>query len=221
MEAINLSIEAFAPIIVESEFGFLVGGDYASAPTEVLRSGSGLQCQCFIAQVSNGDCEHIRAVKEYIASAPMNMGHPMLSMADADYFLSQLGELDQTIEANAVSANEQINRINLWLELESEKVQRKKDYYILALDNWMQQNEFKTKQLVSGTLKLRSQQPEIKVNDTELVLQDTRFVRVIPEKRTVDKAALRKHCIQTGEEVLGTEIILKRPKFRYKLSGGV
>jgi len=51
-------------------------------------------------------------------------------------------------------------------------------------------------------------------------MMDERFVRVIPENRAVDKAALRKYCMDTGEEIPGIEIIVKPHKFSYKLNQG-
>jgi len=206
--------------IIESESGFLIGGDSAGNAVEVLRSESGLQCQCFIAQVSHDDCEHIRAVKDYLASIPMSEDRPMLSQADTDYYLSKLGALDNTITGNIESANTQIERIKLWLEMENVKIQRKKDYYILALDNWMHLMDLSTKVLVAGTLKVRAQQPEIIVNDEAAVLTDGRFTRTIPEKQAIDKAALRKHVLDTGEELEGIQVILKQHKFTYKLNPG-
>lgn len=144
----------------------------------------------------------------------------MLSQADADYYLSKLGELDNTMAANNESANTQIKRIKLWLEMENMKIQDKKDYYILAMDNWMHLMELSTKVLVAGTLKVRAQQPEIVVNDEDAVLKDGRFTRTIPEKQAIDKAALRKHVLDTGEELEGIQVILKQHKFSYKLNPG-
>jgi phage host-nuclease inhibitor protein Gam len=219
MEAITTAMDTILSII-ECETGFLVDGEYGGNAVEVARTEAGLECQCFIAQVSHDDCEHIRAVRDHIASVPMSLERPMLSQADADYYLSKLGELDNTIAANAESAEEQIKRINLWLELETDKIQQKKNYYVLALDNWMHLNEYSTKQLVAGTLKVRSQQPEIKINDETKVLMDERFVRIVPEKKAIDKTALRKYCMDTGEEIPGIEIMLKPHKFSYKLNTG-
>ena len=215
MEANITSEGVLVPEILQSDTGFLVSGDYGGKAVEVLRTESGLQCGCFIAQVSHDDCEHIRAVRDYLASIPMSVDRPMLSQADADYYLSRLGELDTTITGNIESANTQIERIKLWLEMENVKIQRKKDYYILALDNWMHLMDLSTKVLVAGTLKVRAQQPEIIVNDEDAVLNDGRFTRTIPEKQVVDKAALRKHVLNTGEEVDGIEVLLKQHKFTY------
>ena len=220
MESITMSQTVSTSEIIESESGFLVGGDYGGNAVEVIRTESGLRCQCFIAQVSHDDCEHIRAVRDHLASIPMSEDRPMLSQADADYYLSKLGELDNTITGNIESANTQMDRIKLWLEVETDKIQRKKDYYILALDNWMHMNEFSTKQLVAWRLKVRSQQPEIRIDDEAKVMMDERFVRVIPENRAVDKAALRKYCMDTGDEIPGIEIIVKPHKFSYKLNQG-
>ena len=145
----------------------------------------------------------------------------MLSQADSDYYLFKLGELDNTMAANSESAITQIDRIKLWLEMENAKIQRRKDYYILALDNWMHLMELSTKVLAAGTLKVRVQQPEIVVNDEDAVLKDGRFTRTIPEKQAIDKAALRKHVLGTGEEIDGISVILNKPhKFSYKLNQG-
>lgn len=220
MELIQKSTDLQSPMIIESENGFLVGADDGSNAMEVQRTESGLQCQCFIAQVSNGECEHVRAVQEYLNHNLTFVDRPMLSQADADLYLGKLSKLDVIEGRNLESADSQIDRIKLWLEMEQEKIQRRKDFYLQALDNFMHINEYSTKQLVNGTLKVRSQQPEILIKDEEAVLQDDRFVRVIPEKRAIDKAALRKYCTQTGEEVLGTEILLKPHKFSYKLNRG-
>ena len=217
MEAIT--VESTLLNVVESESGFLVDDTNTNA-VEVLRTESGLHCECFIAQLSSEECEHIRAVRDYMAKVPMQGDRPTLSQADADYYLSKVAELDDTLTANNESATKQIDRIKLWLEVETDKIQRKKDYYILALDNWMHMNEYSTKRLVAGTLKVRSQQPEIRIDDEAKVMMDERFVRVIPENRAVDKAALRKHCTDTGEEIPGIEIIVKPHKFSYKLNTG-
>ena len=217
MEAIT--VESTLLNVVESESGFLVDDTNTNA-VEVLRTESGLHCECFIAQLSSEECEHIRAVRDYMAKVPMQGDRPTLSQADADYYLSKVAELDDTLTANTESATKQIDRIKLWLEVETDKIQRKKDYYILALDNWMHMNEYSTKRLVAGTLKVRSQQPEIRIDDEAKVMMDERFVRVIPENRAVDKAALRKHCTDTGEEIPGIEIIVKPHKFSYKLNTG-
>jgi hypothetical protein len=220
MEAITTAVDITSLDIIESENGFLVGGDYGGNAVEVLSTESGPQCGCFIAQVSHDDCEHIRAVRDYLASIPMSEDRPMLSQADADYYLSKLGELDNTMAANSESAITQIDRIKLWLEMENAKIQRKKDYYILALDNWMHLMDLSTKVLAAGTLKVRAQQPEIIVNDEAAVLTDGRFTRTIPEKQAIDKAALRKLVQDTGEELEGIQVVLKQHKFSYKLNPG-
>ena len=220
MEAVTTAADNTSLDIIESENGFLVSGGYGDNAVEVLRIESGLQCGCFIAQVSHDDCEHIRAVRDYLASIPMSEDRPMLSQAEADYYLSRVAGLDSIIAANAESANTQIDRIKLWLEMENAKIQRKKDYYILALDNWMHLMELSTKVLAAGILKVRAQQPDIVVNDEDAVLRDGRFTRTIPEKQVIDKASLRKHVLDTGEELDGIQVILKQHKFSYKLNPG-
>ncbi len=219
METLQNVVHKILPNVIQSDTGYLVDGDYGNNAVDVAVTDTGLECQCFVAQVSNGECEHIRIVRDYLANNPLPDDKPAITQADADYYLSKVAELDDTFIANTESATKQIGRIKLWLEVEADKIERRRDYYLLALDNYMYLNDFTTKRLVNGTLKVRSQQPEIKITDENKVLTDERFVRIVPEKRAVDKAALRKHCTQTGEELPGIEIILKPHKFSYKLSG--
>jgi phage host-nuclease inhibitor protein Gam len=219
METLQNVVNKILPSVIQSDKGYLVDGNYGSIAVDVAITDTGLECQCFEAQVSNIECEHVRIVRDYLTNNPIPNDKPAITQADADYYLSKVSELDEVLAANTESATKQIDRIKLWLEVEMDKLVRRKDYYTLALDNYMHLNDFSTKRLVNGTIKVRSQQPEIKVTDESKVLTDERFVRIVPEKRAVDKAALRKHCTQTGEELPGIEIILKPHKFSYKLSG--
>jgi hypothetical protein len=212
---------ALSPTIIEAETGFLVCDDISGGTEEVLQTGSKLQCQCFMAQVSDGECEHVRAVQDYLSVTSGPAEYPTMSQAQADVYLSRIAELDKSQSMNEGSAQQQIDRIRLWLEMESNKLDRQRAYYISALETWMHLKQFSTKQLVNGILKVRAQQPEIKINDEAVVLHDERFCRVVPEKRVVDKAALRKYVVSTGEEIEGTEVILRPPKFSYKMDPGV
>ena len=219
MEVMQRTIDLESLLILESDEGFLVGGSFGGDSVEVNRSEAGLTCQCFIAKVSpDGECEHVRAVLEYLAHVPGEDDRPKLSQADADYYLSKLAELDVIEATNEASMLRQKERINLWFETESAKIQRKKDYYILALDNWMHLSGYSTKQLVNGILKVRAQQPEIKVTDEDTVLKDGRFIRTIPAKQTVDKGSLRKHITSTGEEPEGVKVTMRPHKFSYTLN---
>ena len=219
MELIQTPLDLQSLQIIESNNGFLVGGSHGGDTVEVKRTEAGLSCQCFIAKVSpDHECEHTTAILEYLAHVPTEEDRPNLCQADADYYLSKLAKLDEVNAANEDSLVKQKERIDLWFESESNKIQRRKDYYILALDNWMHLAGYSTKRLVNGTLKVRSQQPEITVIDEDTVLKDGRFTRIVPEKRTVDKAALRKLITETGEEPEGTTVSMRPHKFSYTLS---
>jgi len=221
MEILQNVVNTILPNVIQSDTGYLVDGDYGSNAVDVAVTDTGLECQCFVGQFSNGECEHIRIVRDYLANNPILDDKPVITQADADYYLSKVSELDEVLAANTESAAIQIDRIKLWLEVETDKIVRRRDYYLLTLDNYMHLNDFTTKRLVNGTLKVRSQQPEIEITDEERVLSDKRFIRVIPEKRTIDKAALRKYVIATGEELKGTTVRSRPHKFSYKLNGSV
>ena len=220
METMQRTIDLESLLILESDEGFLVGGSFEGDTVEVKRSEAGLTCQCFIAKVSpDGECEHTRAVLEYLAHVPGEEDRPKLSQADADYYLSKLAEFDAIQAGKEASMLQQKERIDLWFESESAKIQRRKDYYILALDNWMHLSGYSTKQLVNGILKVRAQQPEISIFDENVVLKDGRFTRTIPEKQAVDKSVLRKHVLATGEEPEGVRVTTRPHKFSYTING--
>ena len=224
MEVMNTAIDLQSLQIIESDNGFLVGGSYGGDTVEVTRTEAGLSCQCFIAKVSpDHECEHTTAILEYLAHVPAEEDRPNLSQADADYYLSKLAKLDEVKTANEDSLVKQKERIDIWFESESSKIQRRKDYYILALDNWMHLSGLSTKSLVNGVLKIRAQQPDIYITDEHVVLKDGRFTRTIPEKQTIDKAAIRKHVLATGEEPEGVKVTTRPRKFSYKINrkGGV
>ena len=219
MEVMQKTIDLESLLILESDEGFLVGGSFGGDTLEVKRSEAGLTCQCFIAKVSpDGQCEHTRAVLEYLAHVPGEEDRPKFSQAEADYYLSKLAELDAFQTGNETSMLQQKERIDLWFEAESAKIKRRKDYYILALDNWMHLSGLSTKSLVNGILKVRAQQPDIAITDEHVVLRDGRFTRTIPEKQAVDKAALRNHVLATGEEPEGVRVTTRPHKFSYTIN---
>jgi hypothetical protein len=219
MELMNSAIELESLLIIESDSGFLAGS-YAGDTVEVLRTETGFECSCFIARVSDdGMCEHTRAVLDYMAHVPGENVRPNLCQADADYYLSKLAALDDVQTENQLSMAQQKSRIDQWFESESAKIQRKKDYYILALDNWMHLAGYTTKSLVNGVCKVRAQQPDISITDETVILKDGRFTRTIPEKQAVDKTALRKHVLATGEEPDGVQVTTRPHKFSYTITG--
>ena len=79
-------------------------------------------------------------------------------------------------------------------------------------------NQLTSKRLVHGSVSLRKQQPEIEILDEEAVLRDERFVRAIPEKFAINKAALRQYVVATGEEIPGISVHLRDAKFSYKIN---
>lgn len=140
-----------------------------------------------------------------------------MTQATADILLGQVAEIEAEIQENNSSAETQIHRIQMWNEAMTERLLKKSAFYEKQLEDWMRMNGHKTKKLVHGTLKLRKQQPIIEVHDEQKVLSDSRFVRIIPEKVTVDKNALRKHVKSTGELVEGVSVSIPEDKFTFDI----
>lgn len=205
-----------SPTVLTMDNAFLVIDPVDKSSQEVQRIENDLSCDCFTAQVSQDrECQHVRAVREHLSQSALDV---RLSQADADYYLSRVAEIDGVLQKNSGSAEIQRKRIDEWECSERTRLERRKQFYLLQLDNFMHIERLSTKRLVHGTIKVRSQQPKIEVLDEDLVLQRSEFHRVIPERIVIDKKALRKHILETGEEVPGTLVITNLPhKFSYKL----
>lgn len=205
--------------VLTMDNSFLVIDSVDQSSQEVLQVENSFSCDCFVAQVSqDSECQHVRAVREHLSHSALDI---RLSQADADYYLSRVAAIDGVLQNNSDSAEIQRKRIDDWECSERTRLERRKRFYLLQLDNFMHIEGLSTKRLVHGTIKVRSQPPKIEVLDENLVLQRSEFQRVTPERIAIDKKALRKHILETGEEVPGTLVVTNLPhKFSYKLEEG-
>jgi hypothetical protein len=201
--------------VLNNDGNFLVIDITTGEYEEVQQGSEGMECECFLSQVSpDHHCGHLEAVTKHL----IGKDEPQLyDQERADYFLSKIAYLDAEIEQNQMSAKVQVDRISAWLESETSKLEKKKLYFLNFLEDWMRSNQYSSKNLVNGKLNIRKQPVQIEVVDEKLLLKDSRFCRVIPEKLTADKRALRKHVLDTGEEIPGTVIAAPPSKFSYKL----
>ena len=206
------------PMVLGLKNSFLVIDANSGEEVEVLSKDELLTCDCFLAQVApESPCEHIRAVEGYLSMPDRKM---QLSQANADNFLSSVGRIDDELTTDEKSAQDQIDKIQLWLEFRKQQLERRRSFYTFQLQSWMESTGYSTKHLVNGTLKMRNQPFQIEIIDEEVVINDSRFCRVIPEKMAIDKKALRKHITETGEIVEGVEVKSVQPKFSYQLTQG-
>ncbi|MBC8256150.1 MAG: host-nuclease inhibitor Gam family protein [Candidatus Marinimicrobia bacterium] len=139
------------------------------------------------------------------------------SMADADYLLGKVAELDSQIDEINKSAQTQLERIGLWQESRTTSIEKQKDYYLPFLKAYMVNSGKKTEKLVNGTLSLRKQQPKIEILDEGLLFESGEFIRT-KTSSSIDKAEIRNHIKQTGEIPDGVEFIERDDKFGYKVT---
>ena len=139
------------------------------------------------------------------------------TLPDADFYLGKVADLDSQIEEIQESAEVQTHRIREWKESRVYAIEKKKEFYIQILRGFIHSTGRKTMNLVNGTLSLRKQQDEIVIEDQDAVLKDGRFTR---EKITVsvDKTAIRKHLVATGEIPDGVAVRQQDVKFGYKVN---
>ena len=138
------------------------------------------------------------------------------TMADADYLLGKVADLDQQISDINGSAQTQLERIGLWQESRTASIKKQKDYYLPFLKAYMERLGKKTEKLVNGTLSLRKQQPLIEIIDEQLLLNSGEFVR-IKTTSSIDKAGIRTYIKETGEIPEGVDYLELEDKFGYKI----
>jgi hypothetical protein len=205
-------------VVIGQEGEYLVVDVTTGECVEVHEINSELRCECFIAKVSpDGICSHLTAVEGFLIGADEPEA---FNQSDADYYLSRISHFDAEIQDNHDSAKIQHQRIDIWLEKETNRLEQKKSYFIKVLEEWMKSIGSSTKNLVNGKLFMRKQPVQIDIVDEGLVINDARFRRIVPEKTAVDKRLLRKHIMATGEEVEGAVVSAPAPKFSYKLNPG-
>lgn len=203
-------------VVLELDGSFLVADPLSGESQEVTLTESGLLCTCFLAQVSDDPCSHVAAVQDFLAGG---RAAPTLTMADADLYLSHIARLDGELSLVEQSASDQKARVDAWLERESARLDRKRRFWLAPLEGWCRDQGKPTQRLVAGNLKLRKQPVRIEVLDEDLLLQDERFRRTIPERIDVDRKALRQVVTKTGEEPEGVNVEFVPAKFSYKLNG--
>ena len=138
------------------------------------------------------------------------------TMADADYLLGKVADLDQQISDINGSAQKQLERIGLWQESRTASIKKQKDYYLPFLKAYMERLGKKTEKLVNGTLSLRKQQPLIEIIDEQLLLNSGEFVR-IKTTSSIDKAGIRTYIKETGDVPSGVDFKEQPDKFSYKI----
>lgn len=125
----------------------------------------------------------------------------------ADRYLYVIAELESEVRENNRIADQQIAKIQYWLDTENRKRETRILWLAGALENFARQVDKKTISLPNGWLKLRVQQPSLDVDEETFFASNPpeELVRIIPEKKAPDKKAIREHIKSTGEIPEGCE----------------
>ena len=141
--------------------------------------------------------------------------HEAKTMADADYLLGKVAELDKQIAEINESTEIQVNRINQWRESRINSIEKQKQYFIPSLHAFIQQSGKRTIKLVNGNINLRKLQPKLEIIDEEII--PNQFIK-IREVSTIDKSGIKAHIKSTGEIPDGVDYIKQDDKFGYKVN---
>ena len=112
---------------------------------------------------------------------------------------------------------QELDHLEKWKQHRIGILQRQYDYLSRSLESWLMVSNQKTANLPHGTLQFRRQPVRVEVLDEETIIRLGEFIRI---KQTIDKAAIKKHYVQTGEIPDGVDIVEQEPKFSIKLNPG-
>ena len=138
------------------------------------------------------------------------------TMAQADFILAKIAEIDMQIVEVRESHQTQLERLNIWMEARTRSLSKQIDYYLPFLRAYMEQAGKKTENLVHGELRLYKQQPLIEITDESLLLDSGEFVR-IKTTSSIDKAGIRTYIKETGDVPSGVDFKEQPDKFSYKI----
>jgi len=144
----------------------------------------------------------------------------------ANWALQKIGQLRSKIEKNKQLAEDELFRINTWLEEVNKPLENSISYFTSLLEEYHKtaHPDEKTIKLPYGTMCIRKQQPQFKRDDELLLkwLDNVGKEEYIKVKRSPLWGELKKICkvagnklvdIDTGEVVEGVEVIEREPRF--------
>lgn len=140
----------------------------------------------------------------------------------ANWAMRKIKHLQEKKQEKEKIAKEEIERINQWLQAETESIDRDIEFFSGLLEAYMRDlnrkdPRKKSLSLIHGRLQLRKQQPIFKYDDKKLVewLKKTRHTNLVRVEEKPDKKELRKLLVtangkaiikSTGEIVEGIEV---------------
>jgi phage host-nuclease inhibitor protein Gam len=145
-----------------------------------------------------------------------------MSKIKADQALAAISVIEARInEANDI-AEKEINLIQQWNMSEVSKLQKKIDWLVWNLENYMKTTGEKTISLPHGKIAFRMGRDRVEVIDLQKFLpigQRLGLVRVTPAKTEPDLLAIAAYIKLNGKPPVGVMLTPAQAKFSYKTKG--
>ena len=145
-----------------------------------------------------------------------------MSKIKADQALAAISVIEARInEANDI-AEKEINLIQQWNMSEVSKLQKKIDWLVWNLENYMKTTGEKTISLPHGKIAFRMGRDRVEVIDLQKFLptgQILGLVRVTPAKTEPDLLAIAAYTKLNGKPPVGVMLTPAQAKFSYKTKG--
>ena len=142
-----------------------------------------------------------------------------MSKMKADQALAAISVLETQINGVNELAEKEITLIQEWNLSEVEKIQKKIDWLVWNLENYMRGTGEKTITLPHGKIGLRMGRDKVEVVDMDRFMtigQRLGLVRVTPAKTEPDLVAIASYTKLNGKPPAGVMLTPGQPKFSYK-----
>lgn len=145
-----------------------------------------------------------------------------MSKIMADRALAAIAVIESKINEVNEIAEKEITLIQNWNLSEVEKLQKKIDWLVWNMQNWMQSTGEKTITLPHGKIAFRMGRDKFSVVDEQkfmITAQKLGLVRVTPAKTEPDLIAIANYTKLNGKPPVGIMLTPAQPKFSYKTKG--
>ncbi len=145
-----------------------------------------------------------------------------MSKIKADQALAAISVIEARINEVNDIAEKEINLIQQWNMSEVSKLQKKIDWLVWNLENYMKTTGEKTISLPHGKIAFRMGRDRVEVIDLQKFLpigQRLGLVRVTPAKTEPDLLAIAAYTKLNGKPPVGVMLTPAQPKFSYKTKG--
>lgn len=145
----------------------------------------------------------------------------MQTEAYYDLLLLEIKKINDKIESNFKTAEQEAVLINQWAINKNTTLNERKLFVEKKLESYLRERGEKSISLCNGTLKMHKKQDKIEITDMDLFLKHAHkeLLDIVPETVKASVAKI-KQWIKSKPVPKGVTVVIGKPEFSYKLNDG-